>query len=167
MRRYLSLRLLTHNYRQAGFYFVTICTFQRRCLFDNDHPVSLVNEEWHHLNTRFPMIVLDAFVVMPNHCHGIIQITATPDYTTQQKPALGQIIGALKSCSAVAYLRWCVQQSPEPVPPVWQRGYYDRIIRNDRELNAIRLYIENNPRRWTEDRDNLNALTDRMRRVRA
>lgn len=165
MRRYSSLRLLTHNYRQAGFYFVTICTFQRQCLFDSDYSVSLVDEEWHHLTARFPTIELDAFVVMPNHLHGIIQITDKSDAIMQQKPALGQIIGALKSRIAVAYLNWRIQQNPEPVPPIWQRGYYDRVIRNERELNAIRLYIEQNSHRWEEDRDNLDVLTNRMRRV--
>lgn len=75
--------------------------------------------------------------------------------------SVGAIVGNFKSLAA----RRINNLRRTPGGRVWQRGYYDRIVRNERELNAIRQYIRNNPRRWTEDRENLERLTARMRQV--
>jgi REP element-mobilizing transposase RayT len=63
---------------------------------------------------------------------------------------------------AVRWLAWLYENDSSRSGRIWQRGYYERIIRNERQLNATRNYIEDNPRRWAEDRDNLDALIERM-----
>lgn len=108
-------------------------------------------------------VLLDAFVVMPNHVHGIIIIndggvgamrriapTAEQGYsrpTGAASGSLGAILGQIKSISTKRIKK--LTQSTDN--PVWQRNYYEHIIRNETELAAIRLYIKSNPFRWTED----------------
>jgi REP element-mobilizing transposase RayT len=98
-------------------------------------------------------------VVMPNHFHGILMIdvggrggsrTAPTTDSIKRKP-LGQLVGAFKTVSAkqINILR------NSPGLPVWQRGYYDRIIRDEREMDRIQRYIESNPSRWAKDGENL------------
>jgi len=106
------------------------------------------------LAVQYPYVQLDEWVVMPDHVHGILVICdpdggAPPPSTTRRKP-LGQLIGAFKTVSA----KQINQIRHTPGIPFWQRNFYDRIIRNDRELHAVRRYIANNPRRWEVDREN-------------
>ncbi len=72
--------------------------------------------------------------------------------------SIGAIVGNLKSLTA----RRINNLRHTPGAAVWQRGYYDRIVRNDRELDAIRQYIQNNPQRWADDRENLDNLLNKM-----
>ena len=99
----------------------------------------IVRTTWDHLPTRFPGVELDAFVVMPNHIHGIIVLTSGG-------PTLGQIVGPFKSLSARAVNRELNRHGP-----VWQRGYYEHIVRSEDDLNRIRRYIETNPIFWEQD----------------
>jgi len=170
-----SIRLKGYDYSQAGAYFITLCTQDRACLFGKvvngemrlNDAGRMVLAEWNRLPERFPQVVLDAFVVMPNHVHGILVITdpaptvgatvgATPTVgaTTRVAPTVGNIIGAFKSRVTVEYIRGVKTSGWPPFRGrLWQRNYYEHIIRNERALNAIRQYIMENPRRWQMDRE--------------
>jgi REP-associated tyrosine transposase len=168
-----ATRLHSYDYSFPGAYFITACTKNREFLFDTPEAKLAVVSAWHSLLDIFVQIELDEFVVMPNHVHGVIWIRGTGYYRLHpgtwknygvhrdgQLPiptndhtkfvSLSNIIGAFKTTAAtrVNKLRGTVGI------PVWQKSFYDRIIRNDHELGCIQEYIRNNPVKWTEDRDN-------------
>jgi REP element-mobilizing transposase RayT len=179
-----SIRLKDHDYSQAGTYFVTICTHNRECLFGEirdgemrlNEPGIMVMSGWEQLNERFPEVKIDAHVVMPNHIHGIIWLEGAPlvgalddrnrattrrtptdenGATTRVAPTLGNVIGAFKSITTDEYIRGVKMLGWAPFPGrVWQRNYYEHVIRNEKTLNAIREYIDLNPLMWTNDPDN-------------
>lgn len=186
-----SIRLPEHDYSLAGWYFVTIVTQGHICLFgevtageitlnDIGH---LIERCWNEIPSHFPNVQLDAFVIMPNHIHGIIIITDSvgaglvpaqsnpaglvpaqpgPGATTRVAPTLGDIVGAFKSVTTVEYIRGVKQGRWMPFHKrLWQRNYYEHIIRNERELEAARQYIHDNPANWTSDaeRPALHQLT--------
>ena len=162
-----SIRLKGYDYSQAGYYFVTICCYQRQLLFGEiiDGAMRLnrygevVAETYQWLSSRYPYVYLDEWIIMPNHFHGIIVLTDIPrrggspiaptqaiDLKQKRKP-LGQLIGAFKTVSSknINIIR------NAPGTPVWQRNYYEHIIRNENSLNNIRQYIINNPLSWHVD----------------
>jgi REP element-mobilizing transposase RayT len=170
-----SLRLRDYAYTQVGAYFVTVCAYQRKCLFgevvDGEMAVNdigrIVAEEWLRSAEIRQEIELDAFVVMPNHIHGIVVIThvgkagdvgahgraplRTGDNFPYRPPrSLGSFIAGFKSA--------CTKRINElralPGTPVWQRNYFEHVIRNEGDLNAIREYIATNPLCWFEDKEN-------------
>jgi REP element-mobilizing transposase RayT len=179
-----SIRLQGYDYSLTGAYFVTLCSDHRKCLFGEilgeemriNHYGRIVQIAWDELPDHYPGVALDAFVIMPNHVHGIIILT-NGNFTSSPgaglkpaptknvpglkpvgagfKPAptrlhgLPEIVRALKTFSAknINLLR------STPGVPVWQRNYYERGIRNEEELNAARQYITDNPARWAEDRN--------------
>ena len=176
-----SIRLKGYDYTRPGAYFVTICAHNRECLFgevvDGEMVLNeygeIVREEWFRTAQVRPYVELfeDEFVVMPNHIHGIVWIVDDVDdtvgaqrrcaSTTKPKPggvppnnvapgSLGAIIRSFKSAvtKRINALRGTTGA------PVWQRNYYEHIIRDDRALNAIRRYIAENPLRWHLDRYN-------------
>jgi REP element-mobilizing transposase RayT len=100
-------------------------------------------------------VVIDAFVVMPNHVHGILDLTQRSAGSGQggRMPALGSIVGSFKSAvsSRVNTLR------NTPGTTIWQRGFHDRVIRTDEELFKVRKYIAENPLAWHLDRENPNT----------
>ena len=92
---------------------------------------------------------------MPNHIHGVIHIATYFKATTVRvAPTLGQIIGSFKSKCAVEFLKFIKENNLNEVGHIWQRNYYDHIIRNNKELNEIRKYIKNNPSNWNKDENN-------------
>jgi putative transposase len=171
-----SIRLPGWDYTRTGAYFVTIVTYQRETLFgaivDGEMVLSesgrIVAEEWERTAVVRPYVRLDEFVVMPNHIHGILVITdehgrgtATRRGMAPPCPYVGKfgkpIAGSLPTIvrafkSAVA--KRINERRGTPGVPVWQRNYYEHIVRNERELNAIRQYIRDNPGRWAEDAEN-------------
>ena len=183
-----SIRLRGWDYTWPGAYFVTICTHDGECLFEDPTLRQVVETMWQRIPRHFPHVRLDEFVVMPNHVHGIVWIvdnvgarhsrgpssptSAIPsDEPAQSKKqlsgnasplrprgvvpgSLGAVIGNFKSVTARRINR--VRKTPGA--PVWQRNYYEHIIRNERELNAIRQYIRDNPARWAEDIENPNRI---------
>ncbi|MDO8281622.1 MAG: transposase [Thermodesulfovibrionia bacterium] len=165
-----SIRLKEYDYSQAGAYFVTICTASRECLFGiiedaqmkmNDAG-KMVQNVWHELPGRFSEIHLDEFIIMPNHIHGIILLVGAPlvgarfskedRAGTRPAPTLGDIIGAFKSITTHSYTEGVKQQQWQRYSDkLWQRNYYEHIIRSEPELNKIREYIVNNSLRWETD----------------
>jgi REP element-mobilizing transposase RayT len=163
-----SIRLKGYDYTQAGAYFVTICTQDRACLFgdvvDGQMRVNecgqVVADSWLWLSVRYLHVDLDEWVVMPNHLHGIIILTGPDDRggsrtaPTENRKPLGRLIGAFKTISTKRLngLR------NAPRVPVWQRNYYEHIVRSEESLTRIRSYITDNPARWDEDRENPQAI---------
>ncbi len=227
-----SIRLQGYDYSQPGAYFITLCTQNRECLFGeilngemrlNEFGV-LVKNEWLKTGIIRPNIVIDAFVVMPNHLHGILIITGNDDgrgfrggggrgrdtlqrvsttksemesdtksdmesdmesdtesdtesdmesdtgmgtKTIEQfgkptKNSIPTIVRLFKSTTTkqINQLRRDTLQrvstpmqrvSTTPMQPLWQRNYYEHIIRNEIELNRIRQYIIDNPKKWKTD----------------
>jgi putative transposase len=183
-----SIRLKGYDYSQAGMYFVTICVQRGQCLLTETAVQEMIQYWWEKLPEKFTAVVLDAFVIMPNHIHFIIVITAVdpqpyagthppmqPSVGTHlltQPPvgahprvrpkgqthgpaptaALGKIVQWFKTMTTNAYIRGVKEQGWEPFPgKLWQRNYYEHIIRNGRALNTIRQYIDNNPANWDAD----------------
>ncbi len=172
-----SVRLKGYDYTQAGAYFVTFCTYQRLHLFgdvingemDLNDAGKIARDEWFKTAELRPYVKLyeDEFVIMPNHGHGIIWIedeqrarqrrapTDAPMETTERfgKPVKGSIPTIVRAYkSAVTYAVNALENQRGAV--LWQRNYYEHIIRNDRELTNIGWYILNNPLNWQLDRDN-------------
>src|SRR5260370_15447628 len=137
----LSTRLKGYDYISRGAYFVTICTDGHMPHFANPTFYALFFEVWQALPDRFPDIAIDEFVVMPDHVHGIIWL----DGTKEHDPALGQIIGAYKSITTVAWLNYHKKLGVLCSKHLWQNGFYDHIIRNDQDLERTRQYILDNP----------------------
>jgi REP element-mobilizing transposase RayT len=164
-----STRLHGYDYSQGGAYFVTICTHNRECSFGemsknevalNDSGM-IVRAEWLKTAEMRRNIELCEFVIMPNHIHGIILIQDNRRGTLQRAPiserfgrptsnSIPSIICGFKS-SATKRIN---ELRNAPGVPVWQRNYYEHIIRDEDDLNRIREYIECNPLRWSEDDEN-------------
>ncbi len=141
-----SIRLPGYDYTIAGHYFITICTDRRELVLDRPALHAAVEGAWHSLAQRFPGIAMDEFIIMPNHVHGIL---ALPPLDSR-RVGLSNVVRAFKSISAIAANR-LLRRSRRPF---WQRNYFERIIRSDRELLATREYIRNNPLNWTLDPEN-------------
>jgi len=144
-------RLQTFDYRAAGAYFVTICAHRRKEIFacsvdDELRPAAAafaVERCWAEIPAHFLAVDIDVFVVMPNHVHGILLLG-------EGAPALPTVVGSFKSAvSREIHARLGVSNTP-----VWQRGYYERIVRSEDELEAIRRYILDNPLVWASDPEN-------------
>jgi REP element-mobilizing transposase RayT len=142
---------------------VTICTQDRVCLFGDivdgamilGAPGQIVLEAWRELPEHYPHVRLDEFVVMPNHVHGIIMLLCDsveaglkPAATTRH--GLPEVVRALKTFSSRRTNSW----RHSPGIPLWQRNYYEHVVRNDRDLDRIREYITTNPLKWALDREN-------------
>jgi len=148
-----SIRLKDFDYSFPGAYFVTIVTHERLNLFGGmeneivnlNQIGKLVSNEWLRLQKRFLGVEIDEYVIMPNHLHGVIIITAS-----ESKQTLGSIVGSFKSSTS----RLINAMQKTKGIPIWQRNYYEHIIRNEEDLNRIREYIANNPSQWNEDDEN-------------
>ena len=150
-----SIRLKEYDYSQVGAYFLTICIQDRRYLLGNisqdkmllNDAGKMVEEEWHKLPGRFNQIQLDHSVIMPNHFHGIILIeSAFP------RRLLGEVVGAFKSITSYYYLEGIKNKMWPPLKnKLWQRNYYEHIIRSEISLQKIRYYVDNNPTTWEKD----------------
>ena len=165
-----SIRINGYDYRSAGLYFVTICTYQRENIFLDKRLRQIAEYAWDYIpeQEHAKHVELDQRIIMPNHAHGIIRKTADPNTPMLQSEKLhGPLAGSLGAI--VSNYKMLVTKRVKAIlkatgtdMKVWQRGYWERIIRNERELNATREYIRNNPIRWDEDRDNLDKLLDKM-----
>jgi len=182
------MRLQEYDYSQEGAYFITICTVNHDLIFSDVRFKEIVEKCWMNSSNMRPNIDLDEFVVMPNHVHGIIIIKYQkpqpvgaycntppkrpgraninsplrgkhPDKFKSPSQTIGSIIRGFKSSSAkkINILR------ETPGMPVWQRNYYDHVIRGEKDLYSKRKYIRENPLAWELDEENPDNLISNCR----
>jgi len=172
IRQRRSIRLRDYDYTRQGVYFVTICTYRRECSLGKIHRGgvelsrygAVVQEEWLQTGQARPSVALDAFIIMPNHLHGILWLRAVdqqaPGRVARPKVTGGR--GQLESPgrgSLSAVVRGFKAASTRRINrlrhgsrcPFWQRGFFERIVRGEAELTRIRAYIQGNPQRWRDD----------------
>ena|SRR5438270_2420169 len=143
-----SVRLKGYIYRGAAF-FITICAHEKHCLFgrvEEDRVVlsvlgEIVEREWLRSQSVRPDVVFDEYVIMPNHMHAVVHVPAIQNEGSVRERSLATLVGGFKGA---------VTRAVHQV--VWQRGYYEHIVRNERQLDLIRTYICENPVRWAADR---------------
>jgi putative transposase len=151
-----SIRLNGYDYSKSGAYFITICTHDREYLFGDivDGSIELnefgniARSHWQQLARYHTNLVVDESIIMPNHLHGIMILESSTENTS----SISEIIRGFKTFSAKAINK---ERGLRGVT-VWQRNYYDRIIRNELELDRVRQYIINNPLNWDTDKNNQN-----------
>lgn len=177
------LHLTEYDYAQQGAHFVAVCTKGKACLFGNvvgDEMVlndagRMVEQCWNAIPEHFPQVGLDYYVVMPNHVHGIlfigdapgivgaknfspVRLSKTSNNIQDQRPlGTSKTIGSIVRGFKTGITKWMRQHTS--MHNVWQRNYFERVIRNERELNGIREYIEKNPLRWALDQKNPESAT--------
>lgn len=152
------IRLTQYDYSTPGAYFVTVCTQERRCILSSvrrgdslDRPSVVFSPYGRIVAQCFERVEnlyavqFDIFVVMPNHIHFLCRLTGERA-TASFAPTLGRVVGALKSLSA----NQCQEAGLQG--KLWQRGYYEHVVRNDTDYREIWNYIDTNPARWQEDR---------------
>jgi REP element-mobilizing transposase RayT len=152
-----SIRLKGFDYSTAGAYLITLCVQQRECLFGEvvqgslqaNHAGRMVERWWTELATKFSSLALDESIVMPNHLHGVLFLRETG------APRLGEVMDWFKTMTTNDYIRSVKTLGWRSFPGrLWQRGYFDRVIRNQEELERIRQYIHRNPLQWLQDSEN-------------
>jgi len=176
IHRRRSIRLRGYDYTQVGAYFITICTQNRECLFGQIVDGGMMLNEagrvvvkcWHAMPDHFSNFELDEFVVMPNHFHAVFVLhrrgescirPISGDHKDRPYGTLpdtvGRVIQAFKSITTHEYIKGVKQYRWPSFPrKLWQRNYYEHIIRHEPELNHIREYIVENPLKWELDREN-------------
>ena len=161
-----SIRLKNYDYSSNGYYFVTICTQNREKLFGEivgatlcgrpNNPDKLIVKWLLELENKFKGVKIDEYIVMPNHIHFIIKRTgdhtgSTGDHTGS--PLLRDIIGWFKTMTTNEYIAGVKDGRFMPFKGrLWQRNYYEHIIRNYDDYINIADYIQNNPLKWEEDK---------------
>lgn len=152
-------RLRGYDYRTPALYHVVTTTHGNICRFGNirggilhlNDIGKMVQGVWEDIPSAFPTISLDVSIVMPNHLHGIVFIEPQPANTLG--PALGDIMKWFKSITTSRYSQGVRELAwPRYEGRLWHRNYYDHIVRDDRDLDRIRDYIEANPSNWDTDR---------------
>jgi putative transposase len=173
-----SIRLKGYDYSQAGGYFITIVSQLRECFFGKICAEEMVyNEagkmvacEWSALPERFPNIQVDIFQVMPNHFHGLLIIhapvgaglvparlvPAREGATTRVAPTIGEVVGAFKSITTHKYILGVEKFAwPAFTKRLWQRNYYEHILRDQADYERVAAYIYANPANWGLDKENI------------
>ena len=165
-----SSRLQGHDYSATGAYFVTVCSFEKKLVFQNPTVQEVIESAWAEIPSHFTVVQLDAFVVMPNHVHGVLLMLENgrgdagreavgPLHATVlqppvqrkslQLPRLSVIVRSFKSAVTRELRIRGLHDGP-----IWQPNYHDRVVRDEAELNRIREYIAQNPVTWQHDSDN-------------
>ncbi len=159
-----KLRLPDYDYTTAGFYYVTLCTQSRLCLFGeisegkmmlNDFG-KILHDALLLLPNRYSNVELDTFVIMPNHLHAIICLFDGTGTTQRSSPtSISEIIKNFKTYTTRLYIEGVHKYNwPTFEKKLWQRSFYEHVIRNDQSLCKIQQYIVNNPLKWELDREN-------------
>jgi len=179
-----SIRLPQYDYSSAGYYFITICTHERQFLFGNIRQETMYLNQlgqvakicWQNMPKHYPEVILDNFIIMPNHLHGILKINNVgaqdfepnnsksraqdfeplPNQLAQQTNKYQHIIpgsiGAIIRGFKIGVTKWA--KTHDYNTPIWQRNYYEHIIRDEKDYENIWEYIEYNPAKWDWDRNN-------------
>ena len=149
-------RLATYDYHTPGAYFVTAITQDRQPLFATLDLATaavlvtdvgqMIDSWWLNTVEKFRSITLDAYVIMPDHFHGIVLLGCNSDEIKTQTESLSDVMHWFKTMTTAEYFRGVGAGKWKRVRNrLWQRGFYDRILRDEAELRAIRRYIECNP----------------------
>ena len=152
---------------------MTVCTQNRECMFGDvvegqialADPGRMVESLWRDLPEHYPGVALDEFVVMPNHLHGIIILVGAGPRACPDKPrqpqgvaptlSLPDVVHRFKSLTTARYRREVRECGWQPFADrLWQRNYYEHVIRDEDELDSVRQYIAENPLRWDQDPEN-------------
>ena len=148
-------RLAQYDYRTPNAYFITICTNNRRNLFwkdvgaiiDRPENVPLTSlgmvaqQSIRDISSHYPAITVDHSVIMPNHIHLLLQIHTDANGRSMIAPTISTVVRLMKGTV-----------SKQAGFAVWQKGFYDHVIRNENDYQDIWNYIEGNPSKWTEDK---------------
>ncbi len=145
-----SLRLPGYDYSLTAAYFFTINAQKRRRFFDIPELYTSLLENWQALPVRFPGVTLDEFVIMSEHVHGILWL----DQQVKHPPTLSAVLGAYKSITTLDWLNYHKKRGLVCSRHLWQRGFYDHIIRNDQDLLEKQQYILSNPLKEQEKKRN-------------
>lgn len=176
-----SIRLTKYDYSQPGAYFITICTYKKQPWFGEIRHTQMhlnqlgkiVAQEWLRTPKIRPEIILDEWIIMPNHLHGIIIITdavlahqqashepsqSESSQFCRKSYSIPSIIAGFKSATT----RQVNERRGTPRSPLWQRNYYESVVLNFDKLDGVRNYIKNNPFNWYQDSENWqsNSISD-------
>ena len=159
-----SLRLQGYDYSRSGSYFITLCTYKRQPVFGKisngimqHSPLGEVAAEcWQAIPAHYPDVELDAWIIMPDHIHGIIHIRTQP--TTPRSPrrihqyqqTIPRSVGCIVRGFKIGVTKWARHNTP--IYRLWHHNFHERIIRNDTALHRIQRYIINNPRAYERRR---------------
>lgn len=142
-----TIHLQTFDYQSNGAYFITICTERRNRLFWNNHaPVLNAAGEMVHywvkeLSNHFSGVFLDSYAIMDNHVHLIL-------FFEYAEVDLNRVVGWFKTMTTNSYIQGVKKGTfPSFQKRIWQRSYYDHVIRNESDLREIRKYISENPQK--------------------
>ena len=154
-------RLTEYDYSIPNAYFITLCTQDRKNLFWTDAEATIdcpenipltnlgmmVKQVIHDITRHYPAITVDHAVVMPNHIHLLLQINTNIDGRPMAAPTISTVINQMKGAA-----------SKKAGFPIWQKGFYDHVIRNEKDYLEIWNYIEGNPGKWAEDQLHISVL---------
>ena len=180
-----TIRLPHYDYASPGAYFVTVSKHLRAYSFELEGVRQVLEQTWREIPRHFPNAATDEFVVMPNHVHGIVWVLEGHGAADQRSRVRPREVGAqhaaplrygarrtsrravqpgslgaiVRSFKAAAASRVNLARGT-PGLPVWQRNYYERVVRNEGELRRIREYIQLNPVKWQFDRENARRVPD-------
>ena len=146
-----DIRLKNYDYSQNGAYFVTICVQNKHEMLGKivGERIALplltiegttIEHAINEIPIRYPMVKIDKYIIMPNHIHMILIISSSPSGSAMRSPTLSTIVNQMKG--------YVTKQIGFPL---WQRSYYDHIIRNEHEYQEIWKYIDENPLKWEDD----------------
>ena len=170
------VRLKEYDYSMAGYYYVTICTHNREEIFGKYKNIvgaplacarnqntcarielsiigKIIDRQWNDIENQYDNVELDEYIIMPNHIHGILIINKREG--ASPSPTIPQIIRSFKSKSVLEYIKYINDNNLNVSGKIWQRSFYDHVIRNEQSLDAIREYISNNPLKWDDDENNM------------
>jgi REP element-mobilizing transposase RayT len=161
-----STRLRHWDYGSPGWYFVTICTQNRECLFGEivqgqvklSPAGTVVQAELRNVPSHYSNVIIDASVVMPNHLHAIIVIDGphqfspwpSPSRSGESLPSSQSLSSIVRSFKSGVTYRW----RRLGIECAWQARFYEHILRGNASVNAVRDYIQNNPLNWDKDQEN-------------
>ena len=173
-----SIRLQKYDYSLPGAYFITVCTHKQKMFLEIKDVQIMIRSVWSSLPDRFFYLKLGEFVIMPNHIHVILCIntvgadlvsalnkanlvSARNKTTPMSAPTISRVVQTFKSITTYKYILG-VEENNWPLfdKRLWQRNYYDHIIRSEKSLNYIREYVINNPIRWEFDKENSQGKMD-------